>query len=160
MYLIDGNEDTEELLALTYGLEDANSSYYSMLSDRATTSSVRDLFHMLSDMEGKHKCRIWEMYEKLAEQSKEQAEFESTVVAKTLENGKTLDQMVLTSPEFFDDQHSAVEFSMALETDALDLYLRMAQKVGSHEAATLFLSLAEEEKNHLENLSTLFSESL
>ena len=160
MYLIEGSESPEELLALAYGLEDANSRYYSMLSHRATTPRVRELFHMLGEMEGKHKQRIREMYENLSAGRKELAEFENRVVVKTLENGRTPDQMVAQYPGFFDDQSSALEFSMALETDSLDLYHRMAQKVHSDEAAALFLSLADQEKKHLDTLGTLFSRSL
>jgi len=160
MYLIEGNEVIEELLALTYGLEEANSRYYSMLSDRAATSSVAELFHILSDLEGKHKRRIWEMYEELSAGRTEQTEFENRIVVKTLENGKTPDQMVAQHPGFFDDPPDAVEFSMALETDSLDLYLKMARKVQTGDVSTLFFTLAEEEKKHLEKLSELYREIL
>ena len=159
MYLIEGSESPDQLLALAYGLEDANSRYYCMLSHRATTSGVQELFHILEDLEGKHKQWIWEMYENISAGRMKLAEFENSIVVKTLENGKTPDQMVTQFPGFFDDQASAVEFSMALETDSLDLYQRIAQKIHSDEAAALFHSLARQEKNHLDTLGTLISKS-
>jgi rubrerythrin len=41
---------------------------------------------------------------------------------------------------------------MSLETDALDLYLRMAQKSQNGGASTVFYDLADEEKTHLQRL--------
>jgi rubrerythrin len=47
---------------------------------------------------------------------------------------------------------------MALETDSLDLYLRMAGVLASAESQQVFRGLAEEEKEHLRQLGKLRGE--
>jgi rubrerythrin len=44
---------------------------------------------------------------------------------------------------------------MSLETDALDLYLRMASKSQDEETKAVFYTLADEEKTHLRRLGEL-----
>ena len=47
---------------------------------------------------------------------------------------------------------------MMLETQALDLYLRFAEKSREEETKEVLFTLADEEKAHLKSLSRLFDE--
>jgi rubrerythrin len=53
-----------------------------------------------------------------------------------------------------------LELAMALETQALDLYGRMAQKSGQQEVRAFFLRLADEEKAHLAYLAEALDKAL
>ena len=49
-----------------------------------------------------------------------------------------------------------LELSISLETNSYDLYLKMERKVESRGSKQVFETLSEEEKNHLEQLTSLF----
>jgi len=53
-----------------------------------------------------------------------------------------------------------LELSMALESNSYDLYLKMERKVEGRKAKQVFRTLSEEEKNHLEQLTSLFNRRL
>lgn len=156
IFLIEGNETPDELYALAYGLEQGNHRFYATLSGRSTDQGAQSLFRMLAELEERHVDRLWELYAKRYEGRVERSVFETTVVANILENATPLDELIEESSEFFRDKVESIEFSMALETDALDLYLKIAQRVPEGDARELFLSLAQEEKRHLELLRVLY----
>jgi len=81
--------------------------------------------------------------------------FESGIVVKTMEGGKTADQVLAQYPDWVQDPREALQLAMSLETDALDLYLRMMQKSRNEEARAIFYSLADEEKIHLRRIGQL-----
>jgi rubrerythrin len=53
-----------------------------------------------------------------------------------------------------------LQLSMSLETNSYDLYLKMERKVEGRNAKQVFKALSEEEKNHLERLTSLFLKRL
>jgi rubrerythrin len=53
-----------------------------------------------------------------------------------------------------------LELSMSLETNSYDLYLKMERKVEARNAKQVFKTLSEEEKKHLEQLTSLFGRKL
>jgi rubrerythrin len=160
LFLIEGNERMEDLISLAYGLEEGNSHYYSILSGKSITPDIAEVFQVLADQEEKHKLHIWEMYKVLHGGHVDKKDFEKNIVADVLENGKTSDQMLIEFPQSFHSLQEVFDFSMSLETDSLDLYLRLAQKTPDNEAGDLFNSLAQEEKKHLEYLGKLYRENL
>ena len=52
------------------------------------------------------------------------------------------------------------ELCLSLETNSYDLYLKMEQKVEANKAKQVFKTLSEEEKNHLDQLTSLFNKWL
>ena len=70
--------------------------------------------------------------------------------------GKTSDHVLAEYPEWIWRPREALGLAMSLETDSLDLYLRMARKTRDEETATVFYDLADEEKTHLKRLGDLF----
>jgi rubrerythrin len=53
-----------------------------------------------------------------------------------------------------------LELSMSLEANSYDLYLKMERKVEGRNAKQVFQTLSEEEKKHLDQLTSLFGEKL
>jgi len=160
IYLIEGDESSEELLALAYGLEEENRRFYMTVSQALKDAETQDLFRMLSDMEEKHKESIWDRYRSVSGEQIEREQFETTIVTGVLEHGKTAEETLSQFMEWIQTTADAVELAMALETDALDLYLRMAHKTGDGGSKKVFFSLAEEERMHLKKLATLFQRKL
>ncbi len=125
------------------------------LSGQSPDGESRELFEKLAEAEAQHKERLWEEYRAVAEGPVRRESFEAGIVAETMEGGKTADQVLAQYPDWISDHRESLQLAMSLETDALDLYLRMAQKSRDEEAKAVFYRLAEEEKTHLRWLGEL-----
>lgn len=155
VYLIEGNETPEEIIALAYGLEEGAHRFYRDLSAQSTNTQTKSLFETLSEAEVRHKKGLWKKFEALTGGRIPRGTFESTIVAKTVEGGKTADHLLEEYGDRIRDPGEVLQLAMSLETDALDLYLRMALKTESEKAKAVFHSLANEEKTHLRWLGEL-----
>jgi rubrerythrin len=149
VYLIEGNETPEEIISLAYGLEEGGHRFYRDLSVQSTGGKTKSLFETLSEAEARHKEDLWREFEALTGGRMPRGTFEATIVAKTVEGGKTAHQLLEEYGDRIQDPREALQLALSLEIDALDLYLRMALKTESEEAKAIFHSLANEEKTHL-----------
>jgi rubrerythrin len=155
MYLLEGGESPEESLALAYGLEEGARRFYETLADRAGDAEVKDLFQTLAGIEVRHEDKIWDRYRELAGASAVRESFAAQNVAQALEGGLTSDQVVDRYPVDLQTAPKALELAMALETDALDLYLRMAQPCRDEGSKEVFHAIAQEEREHLRKLGEM-----
>jgi len=160
MFLIEGDEPPEEVIALTYGLEAATERFYQDLAERGRDRDVSDAFRQLAQDEVRHQEKLWEKYSAVTGGGETRESFDSKTVSETLENGKTADQILAEYPEWIEQPREALELAMSLETDSLDLYLRMAQKIRHEDAVRVFHELAGEEKLHLKRLGELLRQKL
>ncbi len=53
-----------------------------------------------------------------------------------------------------------LDLTMSLETNSYDLYLKMERTVEDHRSKQIFKTLSDEEKKHLNQLTSLFLEKL
>jgi len=160
IYLFEGNETSEQFLSLAYGLEDGNQKFYESLSLTTEDEEVKKLFSMLAGMENEHKERIWKRYHNLSKMTIDRKNFEITVVTGVLEDGKTAHAVLEDYSSTMQHVTDAMELAMSLETDALDLYLRMAHKTEDTETEKIFFELSEEERFHLKKLSEMFRKKI
>jgi len=152
IYLVEGGEAPEEVISLAYGLEEGAHRFYRCLSGQSAGSEARDLFEKLAKAEIQHKEKLWDQYKAVTGSPATRESFESGIVVKTMEGGKAADQVLAQYPDWIHDAREALQLAMSLETDALDLYLRMAQKSQNEETKAVFYDLADEEKTHLRQL--------
>jgi rubrerythrin len=160
MFLIEGDERPEEVIALAYGLEAATYRFYQDLAAQGGDPDINDAFRQLAGDEVRHQENLWEKYRTITGDGKRREAFEAETVTKTLENGKTADQILAEYPDWIKHPRESLELAMSLETDSLDLYLRMAQKSRHKEAVNVFHELAGEEKLHLKRLGELLRQKL
>jgi rubrerythrin len=160
MYLIEGSESPEEVISLAHGLEEGAYRFYRALCSDSSGSQMENLFEELSQAEMRHKEKLWEKYETLTGGRVTREVFESEISIKTMEGGKTAHQVLAQHPDSIQDPREALQLAMSLETDSLDLYLRMAQKSQKEETSAIFYTLGNEEKKHLRRLGELFRKRL
>ncbi|GAB4283788.1 MAG: hypothetical protein Kow0092_38480 [Deferrisomatales bacterium] len=151
MYLLEGRETPEEALALAYGLEEGARRFYQELASEAGEAAVSSLFAALAEAEVRHEDRLWGAYRRRAGAEPNRETFERTVVVPAVEGGLSADQVLARWGGVPGDPEEAIELAMALETDSLDLYLRMAGQM-TEDARSVFLDLASEERAHLARL--------
>mgnify|MGYP000010557075 FL=1 len=61
---------------------------------------------------------------------------------------------------FFGSVQGILDLAMMLETQALDLYLRFAEKTTDERTQQVLFSIADEEKAHLSSLGDLMDEKI
>jgi rubrerythrin len=152
IYLFEGDETPEQVITLAYGLEEGAYRFYRNLCRKSTDGETSSLFEKLSQAEIQHKEKLWKKYKTLTGGHITRETFESEISAKAMEGGKTADEVLAQYPDWIQDPREALQLAMSLETDALDLYLRMALKSQNEETKAVFYTLADEEKKHLRRL--------
>lgn len=145
--LIDPDVDYENALTLSYGLEDGLQKFYAGLAEKVEDDGQKKLLARLAGFEDKHKAWLAGEYSRLIDQD----------VAPPLprpddplmEGGRSVKQFLArVRPEFL-SMENILEMAMMFETQAMDLYSRLAQRAEEPANRDLFMRLVDEEKMHL-----------
>ena len=86
--------------------------------------------------------------------------FESTIVPRTLEGGFDAKGLLEANKSHLQMLSEVLELAMMLETQALDLYLRFADRISQVQTKEVLFTLAGEEKAHLASPGRLLEEKL
>ncbi|MDH5523395.1 MAG: rhodanese-like domain-containing protein [Desulfobulbaceae bacterium] len=143
-----GNEDYRDGVSLAYAMEDGLQEFYQILADRARDDDQRRLYIRLVGFEDKHKAHLLGEYRQL-----HGGELTARDLPGIMEGGRSVDDFIKRVEAMITTKRDILELAMMLETQALDLYSRMAQKSGNPAARDLFLRLSDEEKTHLSFLT-------
>ena len=152
----------EEMIALAWILEDGASRFYESLTKTLDDQESKGLFQNLRRSEENHKTTLWEMFEEISGKAPA-PEFPDTVISSeprgdVMEGGMSISEALKWSEG--KELKDILELSISLESNSYDLYLKMERKVNGRNAKQVFKTLSEEEKNHLEQLSSLFNKRL
>ena len=144
-----GFEEYEDGVSLAYAMEDGLQEFYRCMAERAKDEDERQLYTRLMGFEDRHKARLLAEYR----QAHGPEAMPGKSVAGIMEGGAKVEDFLTQAEVHLHGKRDILEFAMGLETQALDLYSRMAQKSTQQEVRALFLRLADEEKAHLIYLS-------
>ncbi|MCJ7749451.1 MAG: ferritin family protein [Desulfobacterales bacterium] len=149
----------EEMIGLAWLLEDGSRKFYESLAKMMEDQETKGLFENLKRSEGNHKTTLWKMYEELSGKPPTH-EFPDTVISAeprgdVMEGGMSVSEALKWSEG--KELKDILELSISLESNSYDLYLKMERKTEGHDAKQVFKTLSEEEKNHLEQLTSLFN---
>jgi rubrerythrin len=152
----------EEMIALAWLLEDGSSKFYESLVEMMEDQEAKGLFQNLKRTEENHKTTLWKMFEELSGKPNT-SEFPDKVISReskgdVMEGGMLVSEALRWSKG--KTLKDLLELSMSLETNSYDLYLKMERKVEARNAKQVFKTLSEEEKKHLEQLTSLFGRKL
>jgi len=152
----------EEMIALAWLLEDGSSKFYESLVEMMEDQEAKGLFQNLKRTEENHKTTLWKMFEELSGKPNT-SEFPDKVISRdskgdVMEGGMLVSEALRWSKG--KTLKDILELSMSLETNSYDLYLKMERKVEARNAKQVFKTLSEEEKKHLEQLTSLFGRKL
>jgi len=152
----------EEMIGLAWLLEDGSRKFYESLAKMMEDQETKELFENLKRSEENHKTTLWKMYEELSGKPPT-PEFPGTVISAeprgdVMEGGMSVSEALKWSEG--KELKDILELSISLESNSYDLYLKMERKVEGHNAKQVFKALSEEEKNHLEQLTSLFNKRL
>jgi rhodanese-related sulfurtransferase/rubrerythrin len=156
--MVRGDESPGEMLKLAFGLEQALEIFYDKCLEQAEDKDLKDLFTKLEHVEAVHKKKIYDRYAALVENAPDMAAFEADMTSDVMEGGFQVKDFLAANEPWLKSLLEVLELAMMLETQALDLYMRFAEKSQEEGTKQVLFTLADEEKAHLKSLSRLFDE--
>jgi len=156
--LVRGDETAAEITTLACGMEKALQLFYETLQGRTQDRELQSLFSQLARVEELHRQKLLELYRELAPGQETSAC--SGAAADTLEGGINFQEFMERNASFMNTAPHVLDLAMMLETQALDLYLRLAHRAVNRPAQTILFAIADEEKVHLARLGQLLEEKL
>ncbi len=158
MDLIKGDVTPSEIIRIAYGMEMSLGGFYGTMSQRVDQPEVVALLNNLASIEEKHKQYLLELHQAVDLGDVDKATFEADVTAGIMEGGFDSDEFIRNNEQFMQTVPGLLDISMMLETQALDLYLRFAQKTEGDRTREILFKIGDEEKAHLAALGRLREE--
>lgn len=158
MDFLRGDETPTEITFFAYGMEDALSHFYSTLSGRTPDTELKGLFEKLAGIEQSHKKMVFGLYTEIEPAGMGLPEFEAKVTSQALEGGFDIEGFMKENEPHMKTAPEVLDLALMLETQALDLYLRYADRSALSRAKEALFTIADEEKAHLKALGELRGE--
>ena len=158
MVLLRGDETSQEIIVLAYGMEDGLAGFYKNLSERMDDTEVIGLLNKLANIEKNHKKRLFDLYITLDPTITNIKMFEDDIVTDVMEGGFTTKEFLEKNTDSMKRVSDVLSMAMMLETQAMDLYMRYSEKSRDEKSRTVLYDIAEEEKVHLKALGRLIEE--
>ena len=160
MVLLKGNETPREVICLAYGLEEGLRKFYSMSVELAIDPKVVSILTKLAEIEVKHKQRLFDIYLTIDPTAWNVEAFENSIISELVEGGFDSDKLLEQSMPTFKTAARVLDFAMMLEAQAMDLYMRYAQRSEDPAVKNLLFDMANEEKAHLKSLGDLLDKHI
>ncbi|QTA91123.1 rhodanese-like domain-containing protein [Desulfonema magnum] len=155
MFLLKGNETPAEIIQIAYGLEEGLKEFYTVLSAKPENAPVANLLTQLSKIEEKHKQRLFNLYLTFDPGPADKDAFERTIMSEVMEGGLTTEEFLEQNKPVMQTAADVLNIAMMLEAQAMDLYMRYAEKSKDENVRKILFGLADEEKAHLKSLGNL-----
>jgi len=158
MVLLKGDETSQEIIVLAYGMEDGLAGFYGSLSEKMDDSEIVGLLHKLSKIEENHKKRLFDLYVTLESNVSDRETFENDIVTDVMEGGFSTEEFLEKNSDSMKTVPDVLSMAMMLETQAMDLYMRYSEKAEMDKSKSVLYDIAEEEKAHLKSLGRLMDQ--
>ncbi len=149
MYLFEGDATAEEVIITGFGLEMGLRDFYVSMKDKVQSDEAVKLFEKLAEVEVVHQEQLVEIYRKLVGHTLTLEEFQKKVVEPAMEGGLTTEQYVSRYDFDLEKELDILSLAMAIEVQALDLYLRAADSSEDSDAREALSTIADEERKHI-----------
>jgi rhodanese-related sulfurtransferase/rubrerythrin len=143
-----GDESPREIVTLAYEMEKGLEGFHQTMRDRATDPGLAELLDHLVRAEEAHMRRLMETGLVAAERLQ-------SAERPIMEGGIDAEEFLSRNEPFLGTVPGVIDVAMMIETQALDLYLRMAQEIRRPETREVLFRIADEEKAHLAALGRL-----
>jgi rubrerythrin len=158
MDMLRGDESPAEIMIIAYSMEQALGGFYTTLSKRTKDAELKGLFVKLADIEQKHQEMLFALYAEIDSSGKDVKKFESQVDAKRMEGGFSTEDFMKQNDASLKTVPDVLTIAMMIETQALDLYLRYADRSTDGHTREILYTIADQEKAHLAALGRLLEE--
>jgi len=158
--LVCGHETPAEMIALAYSMEMGLGIVYEDMIGRSEDPELRSLLSGLAAIEIQHKKRLLEILAEIDSPITDTDAYEADLRPSIFEGGLGLNDFMQENESFFRSVQGVLELAMMIETQALDLYLRFADKSMNEKTKTALFTIADEEKAHLSSLGDLMGKKI
>lgn len=134
-----------DVFRLGYAMEHGLEQLYSVLAKNSTNDKLRELLLRLAAFEKGHKAKLVALFPQMATQQEPSLDM--------LEGGFSTQQVLDHFHDQLHDSDAIIQLAMMFETQAFDLYSRLARQEPEGERKDFFESMCLEEKQHLSFLS-------
>ncbi|MCK5511681.1 MAG: hypothetical protein KAI96_02670 [Thermodesulfovibrionia bacterium] len=155
MFLVDDIKNPEELVFLAYALEDGTRLFYGQIKDFVPDEESKHIFASLESAEEKHKKTLFEIYKKVRGEEITEDSLKKEPFADFMEGGVSRVESVTWLKDKDRTLLDILEFSMHMETNSLDLYMKISRDIKDEGTKKVFGALLDDEKAHLMQLGKL-----
>ena len=158
MMLLKGDEAPQDVIRLAYGLEEGLRKFYSTSAELASDSEIAGILNKLADIETRHKQKLFEFYLTLDADALDLQTFETGIYSELMEGGFNPAKLLEQNRGAFKRVTEVINLAMMFEAQAMDLYIRYAEKSEAQASKEIFLKIADEEKSHLKSLGHIMEQ--
>jgi rhodanese-related sulfurtransferase/rubrerythrin len=155
MFLFEGTETPAELVSTAWKLEDGTRKFYEQTRDVLADEKAKQVFDALVNAEQKHKETLSVAYKKATGKDIKDALKEKVPGNTYMESGVPLQEAVTWLKEKNRTLQDILEYSMQLEANSLDLYLKINRDIKNPDTKKIIPALIEDEKAHLSRMGKL-----
>ena len=139
------SEDFADVFRMGYAMEDGLQQLYLVLQEECVDSEAKSLLERLAKFEEGHKAMLKDLFPGVS--------VSENGASETLEGGFSRQQILEHFSSGSASQGDILQLGIMLETQAFDLYNRLAVKENDPENKEFFKFMANEERHHLIFLS-------
>lgn len=154
LHLFAGAGNAREAVVVGFGLEMGLRDFYLAMRKRVTAEDTKGLFAKLADIEILHQERLVQLYGELTGTTVSVAEFAAKIAEPAMEGGLTTEEYLQRYNTDPDSELEVLGLALAIEAQALDLYLRAAAESDDPGAQDVLRQIAGEERSHIARLSS------
>lgn len=151
MWWFQDARDPVDYISLAWILEEGAKIFYGRMAEQFAPGDAGNLFKSLAADEAHHKDTLRSLYVAMTGQEGDPLSPDEVAAHDTMEGGVSLTKVL----EWSDGKAAidVLEFSVAMEVNSYDLYLKVGQRLTDQKSKAVLLRVAEEEKMHLDRLS-------
>jgi rubrerythrin len=153
------DEKPEKVVVLAWLLEEGARRFYRGVEELLEDKKSIHLFKELGAAEVRHKSQLVKLYRELFDSGSEPGisdPFVKEELSDVMESGMRISEALdwMKGKGIME----ILDYSIAMETNSYDLYIKMERRVKEKELKKVFSSLSNEEKGHLERLTSLLKD--
>jgi rubrerythrin len=155
LFLIENLHSFEELSILAWQLEDGAREFYEKASTMMHDEEIVELLSSLVISEERHKDNIASVFARVHGGDIADAKSAGPGASGLMEGGIEISGALDWIRAREDRERETLELAMQMETNSLDLYLKISREIDDNDARAVFASIIREEKAHLARLGSM-----
>lgn len=145
--------DGEQAIVVGFGLEMGLRDFYLTMQKKVTREETRAIFGKLAGVEILHQEQLLRLYAEITGKQVSLEDFAAKIVEPAMEGGLTTDEYLQLYKTDLDSEVEVLSLALAIEAQALDLYLRAAERSTDAGSEQVLRRIAAEERSHIAMLS-------
>ena len=153
--LISGDESPARALAVAHGMESGLGDVYRKLAAKLEDEPTAELLTQLAQVENAHKQKVLDMFEAAGPNEDERKYLDELAGSGLVEGGYEMEALLAKHADAKLDSEDVLDMAMTIESQAMDLYMRLAGAFKDKAAQDAMHELSDDELKHLDSLAKL-----